>query len=313
MSSLTVKTATQYCLSKIKAQTVQQALEGITFFNTLENTSYISKLLCANRFIELCRTLQINGVTGFYLTSDDVYKASRKEDRKIHKLETVFADNFPDYKFKTICEYYREFTNLVNQDERCFGYEPKQWLALCGGKNQKELRLPNSVHTDKAQLTAALVERKKKPPVKQPEDTPPVEVETPPIDVETPPVPEQVDAPPSEGNGKCDAFLQVADSSDDETVQFPTGEPDDNDTDTDTDDETDDVKVFQTPSEYDAIRKIADDLTGNPEQIHKFICSLMSATEINVESIAKHHKKSDSETYNVYRQGTTGHIRPKRR
>ena len=161
--SLTVKSATQYCLSKIKAATVQEALQGISFFNTLENTSYISKLLCANRFIDLCHTLEINGVTGFYLVSDTRYKAMDKETRKAHKLETVFAANFPDYKFKTVSEYYREFRNLVKQDERCINYDAKQWLSLCGGKSQPELRLPNSVHTDKAELTTALTERRKKP------------------------------------------------------------------------------------------------------------------------------------------------------
>ena len=297
--SLTVKSATQYCLSKIKASTVQEALQGITFFNTLENTSYISKLLCANRFIELCHTLEINGVTGFYLVSDKRYKAMSKSDKKAHKLETVFAANFPDYKFKTISEYYREFTNLVKQDERCLNYDAKQWLTLCGGKSQPELRLPNSVHTDKAQLRTTLTQlKKRKPPAQKPE--PPPEVVTPPVQVETPPVPEQEQ-------------VEVADSSDDENDEPPTTNDAPDESDTDTDDENDEVKVFQTASEYDAVRKIADDLTGDPDKIHKFLCSLMSSTGFQVEGFAKHHKKSGSELYNVYRQGATGHIRPKRR
>lgn len=288
--SLTVKSATQYCLSKIKAATVQEALQGISFFNTLENTSYISKLLCANRFIELCRSLEINGVTGFYLVSDAHYKNYSKELRKAHKLETVFAANFPDYKFKTISEYYREFTNLVKQDERCINYDAKQWLSLCGGKSQPELRLPDSVHKDKAELTTALTERRKKPAAQKTD--PPPEV--------TPPVPEQEQ-------------VEVADSSDDENDEPPTTNEPIETEDGDSDSDTDEVTVFQTPSEYDAIRKIADDLKSDPDQIHRFLCSLMSATGINGESIAKHHKKSSSETYNVYRQGATGHVRPKRR
>ena len=312
MMSLTPATTTNvrtYCLKKIKANTPQEALSGIKFFTDLENHAYVAKLLCADRFLVLCGDLTIDGVKGFYLVSDERYKALSKDEKPRHKLSTMFEAQFPNNNWKTLTEYFREFNNLKKQDERCLTYDAKTWLTLCGDKTQKQLRLPNSVHTTREELTA------------------PVATVTP---VAVGVTPEEEEETP-EALTPTQANDLVPDSSDDEeeAVPTPVEENDDdssvvqNDDDSDSDSDSSDeepnevpegaviTEVVQNGQVHSRIKDICEDLCGDPDRIHQFITHLISSHEsVTLPKVERSYLASANDDFIVR---TADQIRPRRR
>lgn len=142
-----------------QADTITKAVNNIKGLVRIENTTYIARILLAKKIQTIARTAvdTTEGFnrTGFYLPSDNAYRRLSADDKKKAKLKDYYERTFETslgVKWATIANYLTAYNYLEGQSPDNIGLSVRDWVRLCKGKTQHQLKLPNSVRTPTSQL-----------------------------------------------------------------------------------------------------------------------------------------------------------------